>query len=289
MKFSISINATKEKVWQTLWNDASYRKWTSAFTEGSHAVTDNWKEGSKVLFMVPKGNGMVSTVAANKPNEFMSFKHLGEVKNGVEDTSSDKIKGWAGAMENYTLKGTNARPDDPVGRGKTELLVEMDITEDFKDYFVKTWPKALDKLKEAAEAALEIITVQTLVNAPVEKVWAYWSGPEHIIKWNNASDDWHTTSATNDLRKGGQFSSRMEAKNGSFGFDFGGIYDEVKTNELIAYTIGDGRKVKVIFTKQGNATKLVETFEAEGTHPVEVQRGGWQNILDNFKKYAETN
>jgi uncharacterized protein YndB with AHSA1/START domain len=280
MKFSVSINAPKEKVWQTLWNDASYRKWTSAFMEGSHAVTDNWKEGSKVLFMDPKGNGMVSTVAANKPNEYMSFKHLGEVKNGVEDTTSDKVKGWAGAMENYTLKGTN---------GKTELLVEMDITEDFKDYFVKTWPKALDKLKETAEAAPEIITVQTLVNAPVEKVWAYWSGPEHIMKWNNASDDWHTTSATNDLRKGGQFSSRMEARNGSFGFDFGGVYDEVKTNELIAYTIGDGRKVKVNFTKEGHATKVVETFEAEGTHSVEMQRGGWQNILDNFKKYTEAN
>jgi len=280
MKFSISINAPKEKVWQTLWNDASYRKWTSAFMEGSHAVTDNWKEGSKVLFMDPKGNGMVSTVAANKPNEFMSFKHLGEVKNGVEDTSSDKIKGWAGAMENYTLKGTN---------GKTELLVEMDITEDFKDYFVKTWPKALDLLKESAEAAPEIITIQALVNAPVEKVWAYWSEPEHIMKWNNASDDWHTTSATNDLRVGGQFSSRMEARNGSFGFDFGGVYDEVKTNELIAYTIGDGRKVKVNFTKEGNATKVVESFEAEGTHSIDMQRGGWQNILDNFKKYTEAN
>src|SRR6185436_12727013 len=254
MKFSISINAPKEKVWQTLWNDASYRKWTSAFIEGSHAVTDNWKQGSKVLFMDPKGNGMVSTVAANKPNEFMSFKHLGEVKNGVEDTTSDKIKGWAGAMENYTLKGTN---------GKTELLVEMDISEDFKDYFVKTWPKALDLLKESAEAAPEIITVQALVNAPVEKVWAYWSGPEHIMKWNNASEDWHTTSATNDLRKGGQFSSRMEAKNGSFGFDFGGVYDDVKTNELIAYTIGDGRKVKVSFDSDGGKTKVVSTFETE--------------------------
>lgn len=282
MKFSISINAPKEKVWQTLWNDASYRKWTSVFMEGSHAVTDNWKEGSKVLFMDPKGNGMVSSVAANKPNEFMSFKHLGEVKDGVEDTTSEKVKAWAGALENYTLKGNNE---------KTELLVEMEmnLSPDFKDYFVNTWPKALDKLKEAAEAAPETITIQTLVNAPVEKVWKLWSGPEHIIKWNNASDDWHTTTAKNDLRAGGEFSARMEAKDGSFGFDFGGVYDEVKTNELIAYTIGDGRKVKINFTGQGNATEVVETFEAESTHSIEMQRGGWQNILDNFKKYAEAN
>jgi uncharacterized protein YndB with AHSA1/START domain len=280
MKFSISINATKEKVWQTLWNDASYRKWTSAFCEGSHAITDNWKEGTKVLFMDPKGNGMVSTVAMNKPNEFMSFKHLGEVKNGVEDTTSDKVQGWAGAMETYTLKEAN---------GKTELLIEMDSTEKFKDYFINTWPKALDKVKELSETSPETITVQNTVNAPVEKVWTLWTVPEHITKWNNASDDWRTPAAKNDLRTGGQFVFRMEAKNGSFGFDFGGVYDEVKTNELIAYTIGDGRKVKVNFTKQGNATKVVETFEAENTHPVEVQLGGWQNILDNFKKYAESN
>ncbi len=280
IEFSIHINASKEKLWQILWNDASYRKWTSVFTEGSHAITDNWKEGSKVLFLDAKGNGMVSTVAMNKPNEYMSFKHLGEVKNGVEDTSSDKVKGWAGAMETYTLKEAN---------GKTELLVEMDTHEDFKDYFINTWPKALDKLKEAADAAPETITVQNLVQAPVEKVWALWTVPEHITQWNNASDDWHTPAATNDLRTDGQFVFRMEARDGSFGFDFNGVYDEIKTNELIAYTIEGGRKVKIIFTRQDNATKLVETFEAENIHSIEMQRGGWQNILDNFKKYAEAN
>ena len=115
-----------------------------------------------------------------------------------------------------------------------------------------------------------MITVETTVNTPVEKVWKFWTGTEHIIKWNNASDDWHTTSATNDLRTGGQFSSRMEAKDGSFGFDFGGSYDEVKTNELIAYTPGDGRMVKVFFTKEDNATKVVETFEAESTNSIEM-------------------
>jgi uncharacterized protein YndB with AHSA1/START domain len=134
-----------------------------------------------------------------------------------------------------------------------------------------------------------MITVEATINAPVEKVWKLWTLPEHITKWNNASDDWHTPHAENDLRAGGKFLSRMEAKDGSMGFDFGGVYDEVKTNELIAYTLGDGRKVKVTFTKQGNATKVVTTFEAENENPVEMQRGGWQAILDNFKKYTETN
>jgi len=133
------------------------------------------------------------------------------------------------------------------------------------------------------------ITVETTVKAPVEKVWKIWTLPEHITKWNAASDDWHTPSAENDLRVGGQFKARMEAKDGSFGFDFGGTYDQVKTHELIEYTLGDGRKVIVHFTANGNETKVTETFDAENTHSIEMQQGGWQAILDNFKKYAETN
>ena len=133
------------------------------------------------------------------------------------------------------------------------------------------------------------VTVEANVNAPVEKVWAMWSEPRHIMNWNSASEDWHTPRAENDLRTGGTFSSRMEAKDGSFGFDFGGVYDEVVPNKTIAYTMGDGRKVNVRFTSEGNITKVTETFDAEETNPVEMQRGGWQAILDNFKKYAETN
>ncbi len=134
-----------------------------------------------------------------------------------------------------------------------------------------------------------VITVENTIEAPVEKVWELWSKPEHITKWANASDDWHTTRAENDLRVGGKFLSRMEAKDGSFGFDFGGVYDEVRENEYIEYTLGDDRKVKVTFTPQGNKTKVVESFDAENTHSVEMQKGGWQAILDNFKKYTEAN
>ena len=131
------------------------------------------------------------------------------------------------------------------------------------------------------------ITVENTVNAPVEKVWHYWTSPEHICKWNNASNDWHTPRAENDLRVGGKFLSRMEAKDGSMGFDFNGMYSEVKPNKLIAYTIEGGRKVKITFTSLGNSTKVVETFEAENENSIELQRGGWQAILDNFKKYTE--
>ena len=131
------------------------------------------------------------------------------------------------------------------------------------------------------------ITVQATVNAPAEKVWTLWNEPAHITKWAAASDDWHTTRAENDIRTGGTFLSRMEAKDGSFGFDFGGTYDDVRPNEYIAYTMGDGRKVSVTFTPEGDSTKIVETFEPESENPREMQQGGWQAILDNFKKYAE--
>ncbi|BBH19014.1 activator of HSP90 ATPase [Paenibacillus baekrokdamisoli] len=131
------------------------------------------------------------------------------------------------------------------------------------------------------------ITVETTVHAPVEKVWGYWTEPQHITKWSFASDDWHAPNADNDLRNGGSFLTRMEAKDGSFGFDFGGVYDEVRINEFISYTIGDGRKVAITFISQENDTKVIETFEAESTNPIEMQKAGFQAILDNFKKYSE--
>lgn len=133
----------------------------------------------------------------------------------------------------------------------------------------------------------ETITIKTTVNAPIETVWRYWTEPEHIKKWNNASEDWHTTIAENDLRVGGKFLSRMEAKDGSFGFDFGGIYDEVKLYEVIAYTLGDERKVRITFVSSEKKTEVTETFEAESTNSIEMQQAGWQAILNNFKSYAE--
>ena len=133
------------------------------------------------------------------------------------------------------------------------------------------------------------ITVNTIVNAPIEKVWKYWTEPDHIVHWNNASDDWHTPWVKADFREGGNFVARMEARDGGMGFDFGGTYNVLRTNEYIEYTIGDGRKVQVQFSDADKKTKVVETFEAEDQNSIELQRGGWQAILDNFKKYTESN
>ncbi len=131
------------------------------------------------------------------------------------------------------------------------------------------------------------ITVETIVNAPVKKVWEYWSTPAHIKQWTFASSDWHAPVALNDLRIDGKFKTRMEAKDGSFGFDFEGVYTNVEYQRLIEYKLGDEREVKVEFIDNGNQTHIVETFDPENQNPREMQQGGWQAILDNFKKYVE--
>ena len=133
------------------------------------------------------------------------------------------------------------------------------------------------------------ITIDATLNASIEKVWKFWTSPEHIIQWNTASPDWHTPHAENDLQAGGKFLSRMEAKDGSFGFDFRGIYDRVIPNELITYTMEDGRKAEIIFETVKDGIRITTTFEAENENPVEMQKDGWQAILNNFKTYLEAN
>jgi uncharacterized protein YndB with AHSA1/START domain len=133
------------------------------------------------------------------------------------------------------------------------------------------------------------ITITTALNEPIEKVWDYFTNPIHIIKWNHASDDWHSTKAINDLRVGGKFEYRMEAKDGSFGFDFFGFYDKIIDFKLIEYTLGDDRKVSINFTNDGNEVFIEEIFETESENPIELQKTGWQAILDNFKNYTSSN
>lgn len=131
------------------------------------------------------------------------------------------------------------------------------------------------------------ITVESTIAAPVENVWRAWTTPDDIKQWNAASDDWHTTNATVDLRVGGAFSSRMEAKDGSMGFDFAGTYTKIVKHELIEYSLEDSRLVQIEFAAGHNGVTVRETFEAESTHSVEQQRQGWQTILNNFARYVE--
>jgi uncharacterized protein YndB with AHSA1/START domain len=278
LNFTIRIQAKPSKVWQVLWYDTTYRQWTSVFYEGSYAVSD-WKKGSKVQFLSPKGDGMFSVITELKPNEYIAFKHQGEIKNFVEQTATDQTKSWMGTMETYSLMEDG---------GETILVCEMDTTTELNQYFQDTFPKALAKIKEIAEHPVKL-NIEACVKASIEKVWNFWTKPEHIMQWNNASDDWHTTRSENDLQVGGKFLSRMEAKDGSFGFDFEGIYTKIEFHKTISYTLMDGRKVYIQFMQLDDTCKIVSQFEAEEENSLELQQSGWLAILNNFKKYTEAN
>ena len=136
---------------------------------------------------------------------------------------------------------------------------------------------------------MEKITVGTNVNAPIEKVWDIWTNPKHIINWNTPSKDWHTTFAENDLKVGGQFKSTMAAKDGSMSFDFEGVYTSLEHHEKMEYRIADGREVTILFDDLGDRVKITESFDPENANPLEMQKGGWQAIMDSFKNYTENN
>ncbi|RZJ69800.1 SRPBCC domain-containing protein [Flavobacterium sp.] len=139
--FKITIDAPRQKVWETLWGAETYPKWTSAFAPGSKVETD-WRQGSKTLFLDVNGDGMISEIAEKREPEFMSFKHLGEIVNGKEDTESEKVKAWAGSTEDYTLTESD---------NQTEVSVSMDVDGEYADFFEKTWPRALEHLKSISE------------------------------------------------------------------------------------------------------------------------------------------
>jgi uncharacterized protein YndB with AHSA1/START domain len=133
-----------------------------------------------------------------------------------------------------------------------------------------------------------MITISATIEAPVEKVWDCWTLPQHITNWTFASDDWHSPKATNDLKVDGKFFTRMEAKDGSFGFDFEGTYTHVEMHRFIQYVLADSRVVKISFAKEGTDTIVTESFDPENENSRELQQQGWQAILNNFKKYVET-
>jgi uncharacterized protein YndB with AHSA1/START domain len=135
--------------------------------------------------------------------------------------------------------------------------------------------------------AFEKITVETIIRAPIEQVWRCWTEPTHIQQWNHASEDWHTTYVENVAQPGQKFCWRMEAKDGSFGFDFTGTYQFVKTNEMIQYLLDDGRHVEIVFQAGTDQVTVTETFEAENMNSLELQQQGWQAILNSFKKHVE--
>ena len=273
--FEIEIEAPAEKVWFALWDPAYYPKWANTFHEGTYMIGDT-KEGGKVHFLIPNGQGIYSTVTQNKPFESMWFTHIGSINNFEEQELDENTKLWTGAKENYTLSESN---------GKTRLHASMESIEEHLEFFSAIFPKALSIVKQSAEN-LQII-IETSIDASIEKVWDCWTNPKHIINWNSASEDWHTTKSENDLRIGGKFTSRMEAKDGSMGFDFEGTYTDIQVHQKIVSQLGD-RKVCTEFIATDQQVRVVEAFDPESQNSLERQKMGWQAILDNFKKYVQT-
>lgn len=282
-QYKAVINAPRERVWELLWGEKSYREWTSAFAEGSKVET-TWEEGAKVLFVNAENEGMVARIQEKRAPEKMAFKHLGMIdKNGKEDYNSETVKAWSGAEEIYILKENGQ---------KTELTVEMDLDEAHESYFDEAWPKAFELLKNLAKSENwenQKIKVRAFVEAPVDKVWTFWTDPRYITQWNFASTDWHCPAARNDLRENGRFSYRMEAKDGTHGFYFEGQYTRVEPLKLISYTMDDGRKADIHFREKRDSTEVEEIFDAEKTHSKDMQQTGWQAILNNFKALVENN
>jgi uncharacterized protein YndB with AHSA1/START domain len=221
---------------------------------------------------------MYSTISKLEPNKSIFFTHIGEVKNYEEQPLDEKTKQWSGAKENYSLVENN---------NITTLTAAIDLTDEHAAFFDEAFPKGLAIVKELAENFS--ITVSASVNASLENTWNKFTNPNDVTKWNAASDDWHTPKAENNLKVGGEFIYRMEAKDGSVGFDFKGIYTAVEPHKRIEYTMEDGRKVKITFENKNNKTIIVEQFEAENIHSFDLQKSGWQAILDNFKKHVESN
>jgi uncharacterized protein YndB with AHSA1/START domain len=284
---SIDINAPAETVWNAITQDEQYRRWTSVFHEGSY-FEGGWNKGDIIHFVAinedGEKEGMYSEIAESKPNEYISIRHLGFIKNGVVDTTSDAAREWAPSYENYRL--------ERLGDNATRFHLEMDVDESYYSMFENMWPKAMAMLKEICEennAGPKRITVISMVGGEEGKVWAYWTDPDHIKNWNAASPDWHCPHAENDVRNGGRFKFTMAAKDGSASFDFTGEYTDVVYGNRISYVMDDGRKADTLLHFQSDKICVMTTFDAEGTNPHDLQRGGWQSILENFKKYVEEN
>ena len=279
---SIIINSNVQTVWHAVVELEKYKIWTAVFYPGSY-FEGNWQEGSKMLFLSQDkdGNksGLVSKIAKNDMFKYISIEHIGVVENGVEDTGSEKVKAWAPSFENYTFQSKD--------ENETEFVLDMDMLEEWADEMSGMWDKALVELKNLCEKPVKKITIQTNVNKPVQIVWECFTSPQMITQWNFADSGWHCPKAENDLKVGGRFVSVMAAKDGSYAFDFSGTYTKVEQNKLIEYIMDDGRKVVTTFEENGDRTTVVTNFEAELQNPVEMQKQGWQAILDNFKKFCE--
>lgn len=283
IEMSIVIDAPPESVWRAITEDAPYRQWTKVFESESH-FKGGWNKGDEILFLGHEDEGqsagMFSEIAESRYPEFISIRHLGFITNGIIDTESPEVKKWTPAYENYRIHAT--------GESKTLFSVETDIDADHYEAFNELWGQALHALKDVAEVLEPPIKIEALVNSTLENTWSCWTDPAKIVQWNFASKDWHCPFAENDLRAGGRFRYTMAAVNGEAAFEFEGTYLSITPLNSIHYAMDDNRQVRVTFISVGpEQTKVVEWFDPESHSSIQLQRSGWQAILNQFKTIAE--
>jgi len=271
-KFSKLIKAPAHHVWRVLWDEPSYQQWSSVLGDGSYTVSD-WKKGSKIHFLTTTGDGIYAVIEEKIPGKYMAFRHLGLIKNKVEQPASSMQP-----LESYALSQEG---------DFTRLLIGIESEPARADFFLTSFPKALNEIAMLAEKFRPVsLQVETLLPLMPSIVWKYWTLPEHITQWYFASADWCVPEAVNDLRLGGNFRIRMEAKDGSFGFDLQGVYTDIVPFQRIEYLLEDGRKVITLFENKAGKTHLIQLFDAENVYASDLQKSGWQSILDNFKSYV---
>lgn len=273
--FNTQINASKEKVWFSLWDDENYENWTTVYCDGFYAVS-SWEAGSKIYFLSPSGDGMYSKITSKKPFDSITFKHVGNLINFKEMPLDEETKLWTESDEHYSLTEEN---------GITQLTITINSLDHYIAFYEGVIPKALEKIKAIAEnPVIKSIAVRTTIEASIEKVWDFFTQPEHIIKWNFASDDWYCPTAENKFEVGGKFNYTMASKNEAIAFDLEGVYEQIETYKKIIYRLTDGRKIVVKFEILNSTVILTQIFEPENINAIDLQRKGWQAILVNFKK-----
>lgn len=289
----IDIDSPVEKVWASIVSQDRYNYWSSSFNPNPDPSANptymegGWRKGDAIRFLGKEENGnisgMICEIAENRYLEFISIKGIGIIKDGVEYFDTPEAQKWVPTFENYTFK--------KLGEEKTRMSVETSIDEEDYENFVDMWSDALVKIKEVCEKDIFPFTkieIETTVDKHLSLVWDYWITPEKIVKWNFASYDWYCPKSTNDFVENGDFSYTMSSKDNSMKFDFSGRYFEIIPLNRIVTQLDDGRMTWVTFEEIGDSkVKVTEIFEAESINNVNLQKLGWQAILDNFKLAVE--
>lgn len=277
-----SFKATPERLWELVVDADHYRYWTSVFSIDSDFIGD-WTKGSQMRFIADNPseseNGMLSEITESKWPEVISIHHIGLIIKGVKDYDSPMSKEWTPAYEIYRF----VEKSD----SQCTFKVEQDIPDAYVETFTTDWNQAFDamaRILDASDVVGRVIALrERSTHSPLE-LWDRLVNPEKIMTWNFDSDDWHCPQAKNDLKVGGEFHYEMAAKDGSFSFDFWGVFTEIVPGAKLNFDLGDGRKVRINLIVKPYGTLIEERFEAEHQNDLHLQRTGWQNILRNLAR-----